>query len=793
MKHGLSVLVAIAAAAAQAQIGALAQSKADKVKVQPAFELKARPFALERVRLLDGPFKTAQDADHKYLLTLDPHRLLNGFYRNAGLETKGEAYGGWERMDIAGHSLGHYLSGASMMYAATGDAKLREKVETIVRELKRCQDASNDGMIAGFPDAQRVWDEIAKGEVRSQPFNLNGIWVPWYNQHKLLAGLFDAYLYCDSDDALAVAARLGDWAIAVTKDLTPELWQRMLATEHGGMNEVLADLYGFTGEKKYLDLAMKFHHERVLGPLERGERRLTGLHGNTQVPKAIGAAREYELSGEARFANIAKNFWHEVVEDHTYVSGGNTMGEYFGPPKQLSARIGSNTTETCNTYNMLKLTQRLMCWEPSVALGDYYEKALWNHILASVNPSEYGVTYFLPLGMGVQKRFSGPTNDFTCCHGSGMENHAKYGGAVFYEDGDTLYIDQFISSELDWKEKGVKVRLEAPDFPRGSVVLRLEMKEPKSFTIRIRTPGWIEGGLRANSLEYFVFHMSYGSARPGEYLDVKPLTQKWNTGDEIHLGGMANRMTSVPMPDNDKRTAYMLGPILMAGVWDSRTTESGLLPSIVLSENPAFAPVVIRNPSTAWYKSEFDTIRPSDLQIVPLYTVRDERYSVFFDTVSMSDWFARLKAHEVEQERLRELESRTVEFVDVGSQRAVRENGLKSEKSFAGTLNEKRWRDARDGGWFEFEIAVDPEMQNQLMLTYWGSDGGNRHFDVIVDGTTVATQRLDSNKPGEFFDVAHDLPLELTEGKQKVTVRIQAKPGAMAGGVFGVRTVRPAK
>ncbi len=783
-----TVLVALCAAS-MGQVDALARSMGGKLKVAPMVELKARPFALDRVRLLDGPFKKAQDADHAYLLTLDVFRLLNGFYKNAGLEPKGEAYGGWERMDIAGHSLGHYLTACSQMYAAMGDARLREKVETIVAELKKCQ--KPDGMLAGFPEASRVWSELTKGEVRSQPFNLNGIWVPWYNQHKLLDGLQAAYLYCDSRDALDVASRLCDHAISVTAGLTPELWQRMLGTEHGGMNEVLANQYAFTGEKKYLDLAMKFHHSRVLDPLEKGERRLTGLHGNTQVPKMIGSAREFELSGSDKFRAIASNFWHEVIEDHTYVSGGNTMGEYFGPPKQLSARIGSNTTETCNTFNMLKLTQHLYCLSPSVELGDYYERALWNHILASVNPEQYGVTYFLPLGMGVRKQFSGPLDNFTCCHGSGMENHAKYGGAVFYEDGDTLYIDQFISSELDWKEKGVKVRMEAPDFPRGSVVIKLEMSEPKSFTIRIRTPRWIERGLMANPQEYFVFHMSYGSAQPGEFLNVKPLKAKWSTGDEIHLGGMAIRLQSIAMPDNVRRTAYMLGPILMAGVWDSKTTESGLSPTIVLTESPAFAPVVIRNASTEWYKSEFDTIRPSDLQIVPLYTVRDERYSVFFDTVSESDWSARLKAYEAEQLRLKELESRTVEFVDVGSQRAVRGNNLKSENSFTGVLNEKRWRDARDGGWFEFDIKVDPSGPNQLMLTYWGSDGGGREFDILVDGKVVGTQKLDNNKAGEFFDVVYDLSSGATKGKEKVTVRVAARPGSRAGGVFGVRTVRP--
>ncbi len=784
MIHMIRVLCATSLIAlgvgSSAQVDALARSMEGKVKVKvkPVVELKARPFALDRVRLLDGPFKKAQDADHAYLLTLDVFRLLNGFYKNAGLEPKGEAYGGWERMDIAGHSLGHYLTACSQMYAATGDEKLLAKVQAIVAELKKCQSARPDGMIAGFPEAARVWDEIAKGEVRSQPFNLNGIWVPWYNQHKLLDGLQAAYLYCDSSDALAIASRLGDWAIEVTRGLTPELWQRMLATEHGGMNEVLANLYAYTGEKKYLDLAMKFHHARVLDPLEKGERRLTGLHGNTQVPKVIGAVREYELSGEKRFGDIATNFWKEVVEDHTYVNGGNTMGEYFGPPRQLSARIGSNTTETCNTHNMLKLTQHLYCLSPSVELGDYYERALWNHILASVNPTSYGVTYFLPLGMGVRKQFSGPLDNFTCCHGSGMENHAKYGGAVFYEDGDTLYIDQFISSELDWKEKGVKVKVECALPESFNLKITFEMESPRKLKLAVRSPGWGESGIwRLNN------GMSWMGVEPGKYLE---LDMTWTKTTVIEVGAPIELKTA-PMPDNPKRVAYRYGPLVMAGVWNDAVSSHGLSPAVIGQLETS------DGSDTEWWRFATKNMRPANINLVPLYMVTEGRYSVFFDVLTTAEWESREASFLAEKERVRALDARTVETVDVGSQRAARSNNLKSENSFTGVLNEKRWRDARDGGWFEFDIKVDPEGPNQLMMTYWGSDGGNRVFDILVDGKVLATQRLAAEKQGEFFDVVHDLPLDMTKGKEKVTVRVQAKPGAMAGGVFGVRTVRPRK
>ncbi len=290
------------------QVSALADLHQSKVQVPSKVALKVRPFALSQVRLLDGPFKQAMEADGKYLLTVDPYRLLNRFYINSGLPTKGAIYGGWERDTISGHSLGHYLSACSLMYSATGDSRFKEKTDIIVKEMALCQDARKDGLVCGIPNIDKVFAEISKGEIRSQGFDLNGLWVPWYTLHKELAGLIDAYLECGNKQALDVASKLADWSIMVTKDLTAEQWQRMLNCEHGGMNESLANLYALTGEQKYLDLALKFHHERVLGPLERGERKLAGLHGNTNIPKVIGNAREYELTGESRFEKISDCF-----------------------------------------------------------------------------------------------------------------------------------------------------------------------------------------------------------------------------------------------------------------------------------------------------------------------------------------------------------------------------------------------------------------------------------------------------------------------------------------------------
>ena len=432
-------------------------------------ELKALPFSLSDVTILPGLQKTRQDVDRKYLLSLDPLRLLNGFYINAGLKPKGENYGGWEKMGIEGHSLGHYLSACALMYGATGETEFKQRCAVIIRELRECQVAKGTGFIGGMPDAERIFTELKARNIRSQGFDLNGNWVPWYNIHKTLAGLLDAYHIVGTKDALKVLVDNAKWINELTKDYTDADWQKMLACEHGGMNESLADLFSITHDPMHLSLAEKFYHKAILDPLSQGERKLAGKHGNTQIPKIIGSARLFEVTGESRFHEISSNFWHEVVQDHTYAMGGHGMGEHFGPAKKLSDRLSDSNAETCNSYNMLKLTNHLMTWSPSVELGDFAERVQLNHILTSEELADGGVTYFVPLRPGAKKGYSSPTNDFTCCRGTGMENHAKYAEGIYYHRDRQLWVNLYTPSRLQWKERGVTVTMKT-DYPRSDRV-----------------------------------------------------------------------------------------------------------------------------------------------------------------------------------------------------------------------------------------------------------------------------------------------------------------------------------
>ncbi len=446
-----------------------------RMAVSPVIPIRAYPFSIKEVRLLDGPFKEAMAADARYLLEIEPDRLLSDFRAHAGLKPKGERYGGWESSGLAGHTLGHYLSACAMYYAATGDERFRNRVNYIVSELALCQKARVTGrgpeLCRRDPAWRTLWAGVAAGRIRSHGFDLNGAWSPWYTVHKVMAGLLDAWLYCDSRPALVIEQGMADWVGTIIGPLTDSVRQKMLACEYGGMNEVLANTYAITGNKKYLDLSYKFHDHRILDSLSLGLDDLPGKHSNTQIPKVIGCARRYELTADDRDRRIAESFWSIIVNSHSYATGGNSDYEYLGQPGKLNDELTDNTTETCNTYNMLKLTRHLFAWHPTAALMDYYEKALYNHILSSQDHKDGMMCYFVPLRMGGHKEYSDSFNTFTCCVGSGMENHVKYGEAIYSHSVDgSLFVNLFIPSRLNWKEKGV-TNGQQTQLPAGDEVL----------------------------------------------------------------------------------------------------------------------------------------------------------------------------------------------------------------------------------------------------------------------------------------------------------------------------------
>jgi uncharacterized protein len=744
----------------------------------------ARAFDLSDVRLLDGPFKKAMQLDSEYLLRLEPDRLLSWFRKEAGLKPKGEVYGGWEARGIAGHSLGHYLTACALMFASTGDPRFLQRVNYIVNELELCQRAGGSGYVAAIPNGKKIFSEVSAGDIRSQGFDLNGGWVPWYTLHKVFAGLLDAHQYGGNTKALAVAVKFADWADTTLANLTEEQFQRMLACEHGGMNESLAELYSRTGNEKYLKLSRRFHHKAVLDPLTRREDRLRGLHANTQIPKLIGLARRYELTADSSDRTAAEFFWDRVVNHHSYVTGGNSDGEHFGPPDKLNDRLTQNTTETCNTYNMLKLTRHLFEWHASAQYADYYERALYNHILASQNPDDGMVCYFVPLKSGSRKTYSTPFDSFWCCVGSGIENHAKYGDSIYFHSSDALWVNLFIPSQLNWREKGLSLRQETRYPDSETVRLSVKTRRPLTIALRLRYPAWATEGL----------HISVNGqpqnikARPGSFVEVR---RRWKNGDRVEMKiPMSLRLE--PLPDNPNRVAVVYGPTVLAGEL-AQEDEAGiadmvLVPALITEDRPLeqwIQPI-------AGEASTFRTVgvgRPRDVKLYPFYRMHGKRYAVYWDLFTPQQWVVREADYKAELERVRRLEAMTVDFAQPGEMQPERDHNMQGERTDAGEHTGRKWRHARDGGWVSFDLKVLPDKPVSLVCTYWGSETGRRTFDILVDGVKISAQSLQNDKPGQFFDVTYPIPQDLTRGKSKITVRFQPQPGNTAGGFYGLRVI----
>jgi uncharacterized protein len=600
---------------------------------------RATAFNLTDVRLLESPFLQAQERDARYLLQLEPDRLLHNFRVNAGLTPKAPVYGGWESVEpwidirCQGHTLGHYLTACSLMFAATGDQKFKQRVDYIVAELHDCQVASKTGLICAFPDGSAPLDQILNAT--------RFVGVPWYTMHKIFAGLRDAYLFTNNKTALGILVKLSDWAIAHTRDLSDDQFQRMLGTEHGGMNEVLADVYALTGEQRFLILGKKFCHRALLDPLAQERDTLDRLHSNTQIPKVIGFSRLYDLTGLSIYGTAARFFWSTVVNKRSFVTGGNGDGEHFFPPTDFPRHLGSaKTMETCCTYNMLKLTRSLFALDPSAVYADYYERALYNGILASQDPDSGMMTYFQPTRPGYLKLYCTPTDSFWCCTGSGMENHTKYADSIYFYDRDALYINLFIPSTLEWRKKGLTIT-QTTRFPdEDRTQLRFASRKPIKLSLNIRHPAWCSAlTIAVNGSEWKTFH------QPGRYVVLDRL---WRNGDTVEVNlPMSLRVES--LPGRQDMIALLYGPVVLAG----RLGQKGLTPGadIIVNErtigdvlkDEVEVPKLIGNGevivkrvkpvagSSLTFRTNGIGV-PHDVDLIPYFRISHERYTLYWTT-----------------------------------------------------------------------------------------------------------------------------------------------------------------
>ena len=772
-------------------------------------------FSLSDVELLDGPFKHAQDLNVDHLLEYDVDRLLAPFLLQAGLEPKGELFPNWEGLD--GHVGGHYLSALAIHWASAHSQECLDRMNYMLAEMKRCQDMDEHGYVGGVPDSKSLWQQVHDGNVGI----IGRYWVPWYNIHKTYAGLRDAWLYGGSKQAREMFLKLCDWGIWVIEDLTPEQMESMLNTEHGGMNEVYADAYQMTGDKKYLDAAKKFTHHQLYDSMLAGVDNLDNKHANTQVPKVVGFARVAQVSADDKvdYQKASDYFWDRVVNYRSVAFGGNSRREHFPGANDYHSYVEEREgPESCNTNNMLKLTEDLFAMDPQAKYADFFENALYNHILSTQHPEHGGYVYFTPARPAHYRVYSQPNEGMWCCVGTGMENHGKYGEFIYTHTDNDLYVNLFIASKLTWKDKKVTL-IQETRFPDAetSVITVNPKKSSAKFRMLVRCPEWVKEG----EMKVLCGGVDYAQgAKPSSYIVID---RKWKKGDKVEIS-MPMHMRTVTLDNVPEYIAVKHGPILMGvktgtqdmtglvagdGRWEhiaSGRLISALEAPFIIGDAKAVESA-INEGKAVWKAGKADApyagsfVAPSlfsndefvGAEMVPFYKIHDSRYSIYYLMMTPSDYVNyQENIRQAEAARIA-LDMRTIDKVNTGEQQPEADHLMKSENSSKGNHEGEAWRDARNGGFFEYEMKTDDRTDLTLMVRYWGNESErNRRFEIQIDGETLATETLFRKwNKAEFQEVEYTIPESMLKGKSMIKVRFQALENTIAGGVFHVRLVRP--
>lgn len=734
-------------------------------------------FPLQDVKLLESPFLQAQQTDLHYIMAMEPDRLLAPFLREAGLTPKAPSYTNWENTGLDGHIGGHYISALSMMYAATGDTAIYNRLNYMLNELHRAQQAVGTGFIGGTPGSLQLWKEIKAGNIRAGGFDLNGKWVPLYNIHKTYAGLRDAYLYAGSDLARQMLVALTDWMIDITAGLTDQQMQDMLRSEHGGLNETFADVAEITGDKKYLELARRFSHKVILDPLVKDEDRLTGMHANTQIPKVIGYKRIADLAQDQNWDHAAHFFWNTVVNHRSVCIGGNSVREHFHPADNFTSMLNDvQGPETCNTYNMLRLTKMLYQTSPDIRFADYYERALYNHILASQQPTKGGFVYFTPMRPGHYRVYSQPETSMWCCVGSGLENHTKYGEFIYAHTKDTLYVNLFIPSRLTWKDKKITLIQETRFPDEEQIRFRVEKSKKKAFSLKLRYPSWAKGAsVSVNG------KVQETNAQPGEYLTIH---RKWKAGDEITLN-MPMQVALEQIPDRENFYAFMYGPIVLAsptgtenmdGLYadDSRGGHIAHGKQISMQEIPMLVGSAASLPQSLQkinddlvaftYTGSVYPAQKEALKLIPFFRLHDSRYAVYFHQVTEAEVESIRKEVALSERKAMELANQTVDLIFPGEQQPESDHGILYEQAETGINKDRHFRRAK--GWFSYNLKVKEEA-SQLMITVQKEDYTKVAILLNNEKLIISPTISKPDKEG-FITICYSLSQKLSTGSYPI-------------------------
>ena len=765
-------------------------------------------FPLGDITLLDGPLKHARDLNVQVLLKYDCDRMLAPYRKEAGLQPRKPSYPNWDGLD--GHVGGHYLT-ALAINAATGNEECRKRMEYMISELQLVLDANNQrheawchNYIGGVPNSAKMWTAFSKGDFG--PYF--GTWAPFYNIHKMYAGLRDAWLYCGNEQAKNLFLKFCDWAVDITRDLNDEQMERMLGNEHGGMNEVLADAYAITGEQKYMDCARRFSHKTLLVPLENGKDCLDNMHANTQIPKVIGYQRIAELAHDVQYHNASEYFWEIVTRQRSLAFGGNSRREHFPTKENCIDYINDiDGPESCNTYNMLKLTEDLNRVKPNGMYGDFYETAMFNHILSAQHPQHGGYVYFTPARPRHYRNYSAPNKAMWCCVGTGMEDHGKYGQFVWTHDkgvkaeNDALYVNLFVASELNWKDRKMVIRQQTA-FPYAETSVVEVAKGKGTFILKVRKPSWCDDftvkgvGFDADSYE------------ENGFVCIK---RKWKKGDQVKIS-MPMHAYIKPMVNVPQYVAIMYGPIMLGMKTgnedmrsliadDSRFGQYAGGKKLALDKAPILLPKHLDDiakdlkpipgkPLHFKLATHMENAIEGELQ--PFFEIHDSRYMMYWLALGENDYKAYMQKLADEEKARQALENRTVDKVSPGEQQPETDHRMETDNSDKGNTEGVFFRDAKDGHYFSYLMQTKGETDLSLQLKFWGQDEWRTsEFDIYIDDRLMTSVNNSHRwRTTQFKTVDYAIPSELVKDKKEVRVKFVAHKGKQVGQIYGVRLVK---
>lgn len=765
-------------------------------------------FPLGDITLLDGPLKHARDLNVQVLLKYDCDRMLAPYRKEAGLQPRKPSYPNWDGLD--GHVGGHYLS-ALAINAATGNEECRKRMEYMISELQLVLDANNQrhdawchNYIGGVPNSAKMWTAFSKGDFG--PYF--GTWAPFYNIHKMYAGLRDAWLYCGNEQAKNLFLKFCDWAVDITHDLSDGQMEKMFGNEHGGMNEVLADAYAITGEQKYLNCARRFSHKLLLVPMEEGKDCLDNMHANTQIPKVIGYQRIAELAHDVQYHNASEYFWEIVTRQRSLALGGNSRREHFPTKETCIDYINDiDGPESCNTYNMLKLTEDLNRVKPDGMYGDFYETAMFNHILSTQHPQHGGYVYFTSARPRHYRNYSAPNKAMWCCVGTGMENHGKYGQFVWTHDkgvkaeDDALYVNLFVASELNWKERKMVIRQQTA-FPYAETSVVEVAKGKGTFILKVRKPSWCENftvkgvGFDADSYEENGFVC---------------MKRKWKKGDQVKIS-MPMHAYIKPMINVPQYVAIMYGPILLGMKTgtedmrsliadDSRFGQYAGGKKLALDEAPILLPKhlddIAKNLKPVpgkplHFKLATHMENTIDGELQPFFEIHDSRYMMYWLALGENDYKAYMQKLADEEKARQALEARTVDKVNPGEQQPETDHRMETDDSNKGNTEGIFFRDAKDGHYFSYLMQTKGETNLSLQLKFWGQDEWRTsEFDIYVNDKLLCSVNNSHRwRTTQFKTVDYAIPSEFVKGKKEIRVKFVAHKGKQVGQIYGVRLVK---